>query len=32
MHVSGKWLAELVDLPKDTAPAVIAEKLTSAGL
>jgi phenylalanyl-tRNA synthetase beta chain len=32
MHVSGKWLAELVDTPKDITPAVIAEKLTSAGL
>lgn len=32
MQVSGKWLAELVDLPKDTTPAQIAEKLTSAGL
>jgi phenylalanyl-tRNA synthetase beta chain len=32
MHVSGKWLAELVDLPKDVTPATIAEKLTSAGL
>jgi phenylalanyl-tRNA synthetase beta chain len=32
MHVSGKWLGELVDLPRDTTPAQIAERLTSAGL
>ncbi|MBM4282486.1 MAG: phenylalanine--tRNA ligase subunit beta [Deltaproteobacteria bacterium] len=32
MHVSGKWLAELVDIPKDITPTSIAEKLTSAGL
>jgi phenylalanyl-tRNA synthetase beta chain len=32
MHVSGKWLAELVDLPKDVTPALLADKLTSAGL
>ncbi len=32
MQVSGKWLAELVDLPKETTPAQIAEKLTAAGL
>lgn len=32
MQVSGKWLAELVDLPKDTTPQQIAEKLTAAGL
>jgi phenylalanyl-tRNA synthetase beta chain len=32
MHVSGKWLSELVDLPKDTTPGQIAERLTSAGL
>jgi phenylalanyl-tRNA synthetase beta chain len=32
MHVSGKWLAELVDLPKDVTPTVIAERLTAAGL
>lgn len=32
MHVSGKWLSELVDLPRDTAPSQIAERLTSAGL
>ena len=32
MHVSGKWLSELVDLPKDITPALIAERLTAAGL
>jgi phenylalanyl-tRNA synthetase beta chain len=32
MHVSGKWLSELVDLPKDIGPGQIAERLTSAGL
>jgi phenylalanyl-tRNA synthetase beta chain len=32
MQVSGKWLAELVDLPKDTTAQQIAEKLTAAGL
>lgn len=32
MHVSGKWLSELVDLPKDITPGQIAERLTSAGL
>ncbi len=32
MQVSGKWLAELVDLPKDTTPQQIADKLTAAGL
>jgi phenylalanyl-tRNA synthetase beta chain len=32
MHVSGKWLQELVDLPKETTPAQIAERLTAAGL
>ncbi|HEY1098434.1 MAG TPA: phenylalanine--tRNA ligase subunit beta, partial [Myxococcota bacterium] len=32
MHVSGKWLGELVDLPKDTTPTQIADRLTAAGL
>ena len=32
MQVSGKWLAELVDLPKETTPQHIADKLTAAGL
>jgi len=32
MHVSGKWLNELVDLPKDLKPALIAERLTAQGL
>ena len=32
MRVSGKWLNELVDLPKDITPTQIAERLTSAGL
>ena len=32
MHVSGKWLSEMVDLPKDTTPTQIADRLTAAGL
>jgi phenylalanyl-tRNA synthetase beta chain len=32
MRVSHRWLHELVDIPKETTPAQIAEKLTSAGL
>ncbi|MDP2341737.1 MAG: phenylalanine--tRNA ligase subunit beta [Deltaproteobacteria bacterium] len=32
MQVSFKWLAELVDLPKETTPQQIADKLTAAGL
>lgn len=32
MRVSGKWLNELVDIPKDATAAIIAERLTAAGL